>query len=72
LTDHVEAPDVLRFAGVAFPIKTEVQQIKLAEEQRVELERLQQEMKEWCQNREAELDRYAGKINLKYWVRTSR
>lgn len=56
-SNHVEAPEVLRIAGVAHPTSTEVQEIKFAEDQRVELERLQAEMKEWRQNREAELER---------------
>jgi peroxiredoxin len=56
-SNHVEAPEVLRIAGVAHPTSTEVQEIKFAEDQRVELERLQAEMKEWRQNRETELER---------------
>ena len=56
-TDHMEAPDVLRMAGVDLPTKAELTDMKFAESQASELNRLQLEMSEWRENREDELDR---------------
>ena len=53
----MEAPDVLREAGCEHPTKSEVQEITLADNQRVEFERLEKEMQEWRKQRETELDR---------------
>jgi len=53
----MEAPDVLREAGCAHPTKSEVEEITIADNQRVEFERLEREMQEWRAQRETELDR---------------
>lgn len=53
----MEAPDVLREAGCEHPTKTEFQEITIADEQRVEFERLEKEMQEWRNQRATELDR---------------
>lgn len=53
----MEAPDVLRQAGCLHPTKFETHEITIEENQRAELERLELEMQNWRQEREAELDR---------------
>lgn len=55
--DHMEAPDVMRLAGVSHPTSTEVREITLVEEQRLELERIEKEMASWRATRASELDR---------------
>ncbi|WWC85594.1 uncharacterized protein L201_000458 [Kwoniella dendrophila CBS 6074] len=60
-SDHMEAPDVLRLAGCANPTKSDVVELELADSQRAELERLEKEMKEWQENRTAELERIRQK-----------
>ncbi|WWC57874.1 uncharacterized protein I303_100409 [Kwoniella dejecticola CBS 10117] len=60
-SDHMEAPDVLRAAGCAYPTKSDAVQLELAESQRAELEKLEKEMKEWQDNRVAELERIRQK-----------
>jgi hypothetical protein len=57
MSDHLEAPDVLREAGCQHPTKSEVEEISIAADQRVEFERLEREMQEWRKERETELDR---------------
>lgn len=57
MTDHMEAPDVLREAGCPHPTRSEVQEITIAENQKAEFERLETEMKEWRAQRETELER---------------
>ncbi|ORY31950.1 AhpC/TSA antioxidant enzyme-domain-containing protein [Naematelia encephala] len=56
-SNHMEAPDVLRIAGIEHPTKTEIAQFKLEAEQQAELERLQGEMKTWKEERQQELER---------------
>jgi hypothetical protein len=53
----MEAPDVLREAGCQYPTKAELEEITIADDQRMEFERLEKEMQEWRKQREAELDR---------------
>jgi len=53
----MEAPDVLREAGCQYPTKAELEEITIADDQRMEFERLEREMEEWRKQREAELDR---------------
>jgi hypothetical protein len=57
-SDHMEAPDVLRLTGMESPTKSDLEGVRMAEAQRLELDRLQREMKTWKIQREAELDRY--------------
>ncbi|WVR03366.1 hypothetical protein IAU60_000357 [Kwoniella sp. DSM 27419] len=60
-SDHMEAPDVLRRAGCEAPTRGEVADLELVESQRAEIERLEQEMREWRESRAAELDRIQAK-----------
>ncbi|WWC67059.1 uncharacterized protein I206_100966 [Kwoniella pini CBS 10737] len=60
-SDHMEAPDVLRAAGCAYPTKSDIIQLELADSQKAELEKLEKEMKEWQENRAAELERIRQK-----------
>jgi hypothetical protein len=53
----MEAPDVVRLAGLQAPTRNEAIEFKFAEDQAAELERLQREEKEWRASRETELDR---------------
>jgi hypothetical protein len=53
----MEAPEVLRQAGCLHPTKFETHEITIEDNQRAELERLELEMQNWRQEREAELDR---------------
>ena len=48
---------MLREAGCEHPTKSEVEEITIADNQRVEFERLEREMQEWRTQRETELDR---------------
>lgn len=53
----MEAPDVLREAGCLHPTKAELEEITIADDQRMEFERLEKEMQEWRTQRATELDR---------------
>jgi len=53
----MEAPDVLREAGCQYPTKAEIEEITIADDQRMEFERLEKEMQAWRAQRETELDR---------------
>ncbi|RXK37284.1 hypothetical protein M231_05426 [Tremella mesenterica] len=55
-SNHMEAPDVCRIAGVQHPTKAEVTNVQLAEEQRKELERLEEEMVRWKKSRKEALE----------------
>ncbi len=57
LSDHMEAPDVLRIAGCDAPTKSASAEVLVEENQRSELERLDREMKEWREGRAAEIDK---------------
>lgn len=48
---------MLRIAGVAAPTKAEIADLHFAEEQQLELDRLQREMDEWKQTRQTEIER---------------
>jgi len=54
----MEAPDVIRLAGLAAPTTSEVIGFNFEKDQAAELERLQKEEIEWRQGRETELERY--------------
>ncbi|ODN75785.1 hypothetical protein L202_05792 [Cryptococcus amylolentus CBS 6039] len=56
-SNHMEAPEVLRIAGVAHPTVKELADIELGESQRDELERLRMEMERWKEERALELER---------------
>ncbi|KAK6904923.1 hypothetical protein I203_105742 [Kwoniella mangroviensis CBS 8507] len=60
-SDHMEAPDVLRLAGCAHPTKSDAVELELADSQKAELEKLEKEMKEWQEQRVAELERIRQK-----------
>ncbi|WVQ94085.1 hypothetical protein IAU59_001163 [Kwoniella sp. CBS 9459] len=60
-SDHMEAPDVLRLAGCTHPTKAEVAEVELAESQKEELARLEEEMREWRDGMAAELERIQQK-----------
>lgn len=53
----MEAPDVLREAGVAQPTRQEHHELRLEAAQLEEVARLQQQETEWRDAREAELER---------------
>jgi hypothetical protein len=53
----MEAPDVVRLAGIAAPTQSDVIGLKFEESQTAELERLQKEEAEWRKGRESELER---------------
>ncbi len=62
LSDHMEAPDVLRIAGCdaptkSAPTKSASAEVLVEENQRSELERLDREMKEWREGRAAEIEK---------------
>ena len=56
-SDHMEAPEVLRLAGVAAPTVSEVKTLQLKEAQRAELDRMTAEMETWRRERAAVLER---------------
>ncbi|WVW81548.1 hypothetical protein I302_103543 [Kwoniella bestiolae CBS 10118] len=60
-SDHMEAPDVLRLAGCAYPTKSDAVELELADSQKAELEKLEKEMKEWQEQRVTELERIRQK-----------
>jgi hypothetical protein len=55
--DHMEAPDVMRLAGVAAPTISEAQSAEIEKSQRAELDLMAQEMEVWRREREAEIHR---------------
>ncbi|KAJ9095971.1 hypothetical protein QFC21_005333 [Naganishia friedmannii] len=56
-SNHMEAFDILRLAGVESSRSSQVRQGKIAEEEMHELKRLQQEEAEWRDDRATELER---------------
>ncbi|WVQ76472.1 hypothetical protein IAR50_006140 [Cryptococcus sp. DSM 104548] len=56
-SNHMEAPEVLRLAGVAHPTIKELADIELGDSQKNELERLRREMERWKEERALELER---------------
>ena len=48
---------MLRIAGCDAPTNSESAEIKFAESQKAELERMEREMKEWREGRASELER---------------
>lgn len=57
LSDHMEAPDVLRKAGVMHATKAEMEERIITERQQEELDRINREMADWKQQREDEIER---------------
>ena len=53
----MEAPEVLRVAGVSGPIANEIKEFALEESQKAELDRMAVEMEQWRVEREAEIER---------------
>lgn len=56
-SDHMEAPDVMRLAGVTVPTVDEPSSAKIRQAQQAELDKMKSEMENWRRNREMELHR---------------
>lgn len=57
MVDHMEAPEVMRLAGVSAPTVSEGQTVAIEAAQEEELARMKVEMDSWRKEREAELER---------------
>ena len=55
--DHMEAPEIMRLAGVAAPTISEAKSAEMETTQKAELDRMTQEMEVWRREREAEVQR---------------
>jgi len=53
----MEAPEVVRLAGCPTPTAHDILEFELEENKRIELARLEEEMKQWRESREQELER---------------
>lgn len=60
MTDHMEAPEVVRLAGVASPVSTEIKEVELGEAQKAELDKMASDMEQWRLERELEIERFVS------------
>ena len=57
MEDHMEAPEVMRVAGITTPTILDIKEFQLEESQKAELDRMALEMEQWRAERQAEIER---------------
>jgi hypothetical protein len=55
--DHMEAPEVMRMAGITSPTILDMKDLQLEDSQKAELDRMAAEMEQWRAERQAEIER---------------